>query len=244
MTSICCEKTFCYFVRNEEKTMKKIISAALCVALSLSVFGCKNEKAQTSSSIQETPTDGPIETTTQVTSEETSATSESTSETQAETTVPDEETSLLKGYPMFTLTSDDLKNGFWPDDCGHLPPCKDLSPALSWEPVEGASVYVIYMVDPDANNWLHWKQNGITDTKLPQGFGGSDYVGPYPPGGATHHYDIYVVALKKQLAKVKGALNAKNIKHPDFMQALDTDDDGNTGNIIAYGRITGLFTGK
>lgn len=224
--------------------MKKIINAVLCIALSLSLFGCKSEKAETSSSVQEAPTDGPIETTTQATTENTSATSESTTETQAETTIPDEETSLLKGYPMFSLTSEDLQNGCWPEVCGYLAPGEDLSPALSWEPVEGASVYVIYMVDPDANYWLHWKQNGITETNLARGFGGSDYVGPYPPAGATHLYDIYVVALKKPLAKVKGGLNSKNLKIADFMKALDTDDDGNTGNIISYGRISGLFTSK
>lgn len=224
--------------------MKKIIHGVLCVALSLCLFGCKSEKAETSSSVQERPTDGLIETTTEATTESTSATTESTTETQAETTVPDEETSLLKGYPMFTLTSEDLKNGYWLDDCGHLAPGKNQSPELSWDPVEGASVYVIYMVDLDANYWLHWKQNGITETKLARGFGGSDYAGPYPPDGTTHQYDIYVIALKNPLAKVKGGLGMKNMKIADFMQALDTDDDGNTGNIISYGRISGLFTSK
>ncbi len=221
--------------------MKKLISAFLCIALSFSLFGCKSEKETTS-----VTTENSIETTIASTTEETTTatTSESTTETQSETTILDEETSLLKGYPMFTLSSKDLKDNYWPDICSHVAPGQDLSPALSWEPVEGASVYVIYMVDPDANYWLHWKQNGITETNLAQGFGGTDFVGPYPPSGATHQYEIYVIALKTPLAKVKGGLNSKNLKIADFMQALDTDDDGNTGNILAYGRISGLFTGK
>jgi len=224
--------------------MKKMISAVLCIALSLTLFGCKSEKTEASSSVLETPTDGPAETTTEASSENTTTTSESTSDTQAETTSLDEETSLLKGYPMFTLSSDDLENGSWARICGHEAPGQDLSPALSWDPVEGAAVYVIYMVDTDANYWLHWKQNGITETKLAQGFGGNDYVGPYPPAGSTHNYEIYVIALKNPLAKVKGALNSRNMKLPNFLTALDTDDDGNTGNIIAYGRISGLFSSK
>ncbi len=224
--------------------MKKYISATLCIAISLCMFGCKNEKSDTSESVKERPTDGPVETTTEASTENTSETSESTSKVQGETAVLDEETSFLKGYPMFTLYSEDLKDGIWPDICSYLAPGKNSSPALSWEPVEGASVYVVYMVDTDAGNWLHWKQNGITETSLAQGFGDSDYIGPYPPSGATHNYEIYVIALKKQLAKAKGALNSKNTKLPTFMQALDTDDDGNTGNIISYGRISGQFTGK
>ena len=204
--------------------MKKYISATLCIAISLCMFGCKNEKSDTSESVKERPTDGPVETTTEASTENTSETSESTSKVQGETAVLDEETSFLKGYPMFTLYSEDLKDGIWPDICSYLAPGKNLS--------------------PDAGNWLHWKQNGITETSLAQGFGDSDYIGPYPPSGATHNYEIYVIALKKQLAKAKGALNSKNTKLPTFMQALDTDDDGNTGNIISYGRISGQFTGK
>lgn len=58
---------------------------------------------------------------------------------------------------------------------------KNASPELSWEPVEGASTYVIYMIDMDTAYIIHWKSGDITETTLPEGWAPeTDYIGPNP----------------------------------------------------------------
>ena len=101
------------------------------------------------------------------------------------------------------------------------------------------------MVDLNTHYFLHWVQGDITETELSQGYAGTKYYkGMYPPPGDTHVYNIYVFALKNPVTKVKGTANTISAKLPDFMKELDTDKDGNTGNIIAVGKVSGKFTGK
>jgi phosphatidylethanolamine-binding protein (PEBP) family uncharacterized protein len=69
-----------------------------------------------------------------------------------------------------------------------------------------------------------------------------EYVGPYPPTDSTHTYDVYVIALRAPVERVKGSLDAQNPNFDQFITGLDEDAEGNTGNIIAYGRISGTFT--
>ena len=54
--------------------------------------------------------------------------------------------------------------------------------------------------------------------------------------------DIYVVALKAPVERVKGSLNVQNQKFEENFKALDIDAEGNSGNIIAVGRISGTFS--
>ena len=110
------------------------------------------------------------------------------------------------------------------------------------------------MVDLTASNIIHWKLVGITETNIPQGWSTSafsqgeaskaDYVGPNPPSGSTNQYNVYVFALKAPVERVKGSLGAPALKLQDFMDSLDTDAEGNTGNIVAVGRVVGYYTGK
>ena len=66
------------------------------------------------------------------------------------------------------------------------------------------------------------------------------------------HYVIVTVgvyadvsfALKAPVERVKGSLGAPALKLQDFMDSLDTDAEGNTGNIVAVGRVVGYCTGK
>lgn len=149
----------------------------------------------------------------------------------------------LDGRDVFEVTSEDLKDGVWPDIISNTHIGENRSPQLSWDPVEGAEVYVIYMVDSDTNGFLHWKSNNITDTDLPQGWASAvDYTGPHIGHGYTHTFDIYVMALKSPSDRLKGAVNAVNKELGSFIEAIDTDSTGNTGNIIAYGKISGEFT--
>lgn len=208
---------------------RKIISTVLSFALMGSVAGCSKTADETTA----------VTTTTSVTAtEETSEISESVTETSEEEGTED----YLEGYDTFEVTSEDLIDGVWSDviskDCGD-----NVSPQLSWEAVDGAELYIIYMVDPDAGFWIHWKSDGITETELSQGWAESvDYEGPYPPSGSTHHYDIYVVALKAPVDHLSGSVDSANPNFVNFLTGVDTDAEGNTGNIVSYGRISGTFT--
>ena len=207
--------------------MKKITSLLLCSALALSLAslaGCGGSGAV------ETP------------AATTSATSEAATTTAAPDTSGDE---FVGTYASFTVTSNSLKDGYWDEITANTVSGQNLSPDLSWEPVEGASCYAIYMVDINTHYFLHWVQGDITETSLAQGFAGSKYyIGMYPPPGDTHVYNIYVLALKNPVDRVKGSVNGISPKFPDFIKALDTDKDGNTGNIISVGKISGKFIGK
>ena len=187
------------------------------------------------------------------------ATVTGTSEAPVETEAPVAEAApdnsddiFVSAYPAFKVTSESLDGKFWVEDCAFQG--GNASPQLSWEPVEGATTYVIYMVDLTAANIIHWKKDGITETNLPQGWATSafsqgetshaDYVGPNPPSGSTNQYNIYVFALKAPVERVKGSLGTPAIKLQDFMDSLDTDAEGNSGNIVAVGRIVGYYAVK
>ena len=199
-------------------TMKyiKIAALVLCGALGLCAMGCSAKATGTS-------------VTTEATTEKTKA------------PVTNEGDEFVGDYPAFEVTMTSLKGNMWEDRMGTA----NISPALSWEPVEGASCYVIYMVDLNANCFLHWVQGDITQTSLPEGFADrSFYVGPYPPTGSVHQYNIYVIALKNPVKRVKGSTNSMFPELPRFIKDLDTDKDGNTGNIISAGKVIGLYKGK
>ena len=157
---------------------------------------------------------------------------------------PDEDGDFLSGFEQFEVTSEDISDGVWADVIASTLEGENLSPELTWEPVEGADQYIIYMVDTTAYYFIHWKAEGITETHLDQGWAESNYIGPYPPEGNPHTYDIYVIALRAPLDRMRGTLNAQNPNFPANLAAVDTDVDGNTGNIIAYGRISGTYTNE
>lgn len=220
---------------------KKLLSLFMTTVLSASMLagtaGCHaTDKPYETSSSQ-------TEAVTEASSEDTQAVTENT-----ESAVTDSGVDFLEGHEKFELTSTDLENGVWADIISNVRG-NNASPELSWEPVEGATEYIVYMVDMNSPDlimctFLHWKSSGITVTELPQGWApSSDYFGPSPQSGVTHIYEIYVVALKEPVERLKGAFRAVNPKFDSFIQELDTDSKGNTGNILGYGKISGTFTG-
>ena len=211
--------------------MKKFASLILCGAMVLGLAGCNGARKT------EIPTDPVIEPESVVT------TAPAVSDTSA---IPDNSgDEFVSAYAAFAVTSNSLHDGYWDEITANTVDGQNASPDLSWEPVEGASCYVIYMVDMSTHYFLHWVQGDITETTLPQGFAGSKYyIGMYPPAGSTHVYNVYVFALKNPVERVKGSVNGISPKTPDFMAALDTDKDGNTGNIISVGKISGKFIGR
>ena len=220
--------------------MKKIKMTALvlCASMLAGTAGCYATDKPGMTSVSQT------EAVTEASSEDTQAVTEN-----AEPGVTDSGVDFLEGYEKFELTSTDLVNGVWADIISNTNRGNNASPELSWEPVEGAAEYIVYMVDMNTPEqivcgFIHWKSSGITVTELPEGWApSSDYVGPWPPSGVTHIYEIYVVALKEPVERLKGGVNANNPNFKNFIQGLDTDSEGNTGNILAYGKISGTFTG-
>lgn len=119
------------------------------------------------------------------------------------------------------------------------PPGSNLTPQLSWDKVEGAEFYAIYMVDNSASYWLHWRAKNVKETSLPLGaeLEESSYIGPYPPSG-THEYEVIVYALKQAPAKYPGTFDSAMTPLGTIEQKLDTID-GVPGNIIGKGSIRG-----
>ena len=64
---------------------------------------------------------------------------------------------FLSGASM-EVTSDSLTDGVWNGEIG------DMSPELTFEPVDGAEFYVIYMVDESSDNRLLWYASHVSDT--------------------------------------------------------------------------------
>ncbi len=212
---------------------KRTLSALLCLTMLSGLASCsKTEESGTSA--------------TAATVTESTASSESTAASESETSGPSQMSGFeyINTLKSFEVTSNDLKDGVWSDiNANKIDANK--SPDLSWEAVDGAGLYVIFMIDPDAGYWLHWKSDAITETSLAEGQATrQEYVGPYPPPGSTHTYDVYVFALKAPVERVRGLLNGSNDRIEEFILALDTDANGNSGNMIACGRLSGTYTEK
>ena len=206
----------------------KVLSTVLLVSLVMAGCGSSNANSGAAASTDKAET---------ATAEE--AVKE---ETKAEETT-EIDNSLISNYDLFEVTSANLNGGKWDDIVSYTDKGSNHSPELSWESVDGASSYVVYMVDTSMVYWVHWKSEGITETSLPEGWASeTEYIGPYPPEGGTHTYEIYVIALKNPVERVKGSLNGQNPKFESFLGDLDTDADGNTGNVVGAGHIVGTFT--
>ena len=144
--------------------------------------------------------------------------------------------------PRFEVASPNVTDGKWDAKITNTKYGENISPELSWEEVEGATNYVVIMLD---GSWLHMDVY-TTETHLSEGaFGkgerGAQYVGPYPPSG-THTYSIFVFALKGEMSKEDFFFDAGNNSTDKIFKGLDEDKDGNTGNVIAYGRLDGNYT--
>ena len=245
--------------------MKKLV-LLLCIMILASCAGCGasgdvSESTTESEAVTESSTD------TAVTEEETSeeaatekdvtdeavteeaTTKEATTKETAATATEAESTSkyfyneFIDDYNSFEVTSTSLNNGVWNDAISGTDKGSNKSPQLQWSAVDGASLYVIIMDDLEAWDLIHWKVDNVTETNLEEGWAAeSDYIGPNPPSGSTHTYEVYVVALKAPVERVKGTFRSANPKFEENFKALDIDAEGNSGNIIAVGRVTGTYS--
>ncbi|MBO4902438.1 MAG: hypothetical protein J5518_06570 [Lachnospiraceae bacterium] len=151
----------------------------------------------------------------------------------------------LTGVPVFRVSSENEHDGVWDQIISNTDNGENHSPQLSWDPVENASCYVIYMSDTNMQDWIHWKSEHVTETSLPEGWADdSAYIGPYPPKGGTHHYEIYVIALQTDVDRAKGGLNSVNPKFAQNVRSLDQAPDGSEGNILAIGHLDATYTNE
>ncbi len=149
------------------------------------------------------------------------------------------------------VTSESLEGDRWSDRVTDTDAGQNLSPQLSFDKVEGASYYVIYMVDETAGNWVHWYAE-VTDTELEEGANPGQYVGPYPPiGSGDHYYMIYVYAMAdKPDMRYEGEFPVfdkewfrADVLWSGFLNVKDRSNDPVLyGNVLAYGYVYGSYS--
>ncbi|SEP56173.1 Uncharacterized conserved protein, phosphatidylethanolamine-binding protein (PEBP) family [Lachnospiraceae bacterium NE2001] len=162
----------------------------------------------------------------------------------------------FKENATMTVSSADLQNGVWSDRITNTEKGENLSPELSFDKVEGADYYFIYMVDESANNWVHWVASDVREEELATGANVNQYkdnpefkyVGPYPPvGSGEHTYTIFVYAMKgkpdkdMELKFDEESLSADYMYY-DYLAISKSGDPDEYGNVIAYGYISGTYS--
>ena len=149
------------------------------------------------------------------------------------------------GIPNFEVTSENLKGCVWDPKISNTTYGENVSPELTWSPVDGATDYVVIMID---SNWLHMDvfttETSLAEGAIGRGDKGAQFVGPYPPKGSTHTYSVFIFALKGEPGKVPMAFDNGANSIFKIFDGLDVDTDGNSGNVLAFGRLDGNFTMK
>ena len=168
----------------------------------------------------------------------------------------DKTTQEFKEKATMTITSKDLTNGVWNDQITNTDKGDNLSPDLSFEKVDGADYYFIYMVDETANNWVHWLATDVREEDLSTGANKAEYkddpnfsyVGPYPPvGSGDHTYTIYVYAMKgkpdsKLELEFDQSFFSGDYLYYDYLNISESGNPNVYGNVISYGYISGTYS--
>ena len=156
----------------------KIISILLITSFALSFAGCSSNTDNTTTTTSKAGTEAGTET-----SASSGTTESAASKGSSEPSKINEffiKINYLEGFDTFELSSTDLTGDTWADSFSTTTKGKDQSPQLSWAPVEGASSYVIYMLDQFGRDpTTYWKSNDVKETDLPSGWAPkSEYIGP------------------------------------------------------------------
>jgi hypothetical protein len=122
------------------------------------------------------------------------------------------------GATSFTITSPAFAPGS-PIPIVHTCDGSNVSPPLAWGSMPAGTVELaLTVVDPDANNFVHWVMAGIdpsvqaiAEGTVPDGVvqatNGANTVGwtgPCPPKGAPHHYVFTLYALNAPSGLAQG----------------------------------------
>ena len=151
----------------------------------------------------------------------------------------DESKVYKDSLPVIEVTSDDAVDGAWNVDIGLKE--GNLSPELTWEEVDGAGCYAVFMIDVSTTTWLMWYVI-VDPTHFDKGryTDSTEYVGPYPPG--AHDFIVYVVALKDEPKISSYPLDQVTGNIDDKLNVLNTAADGSIGNVLAYGSVKATYT--
>ena len=149
----------------------------------------------------------------------------------------------FEDLPSFNVKSSDLDNGVWNDRISNTGVGQNISPELTWDAVDGATQYVVIMID---GGWLHMdvftSETSLAQGAIGKGERGAQYVGPYPPKNVPHTYTVFVFALKNEPGNVRFGFDSGSNNLDTIYKGLDADVDGNSGNVLAYARLDGNFT--
>ncbi|MBO4688153.1 MAG: hypothetical protein J5636_06525 [Clostridiales bacterium] len=144
--------------------------------------------------------------------------------------------------PTFNVTSKNAKDYVWDAKITNTKYGENVSPELTWDAVDGATMYVVVMID---GSWLHMEvftdKTSLAEGEIAGKEQGDRFVGPYPPSG-THTYSVFVFALKAEMGYVELHFDAGSNSMEKIYKGLDKDKDGNEGNVIAYGRLDANYT--
>ena len=151
----------------------------------------------------------------------------------------DESKVYKDSLPVIEVTSEAANNGEWDVDIGLKE--GNLSPELTWDEVDGAGCYAVFMIDVSTTTWLMWYVI-VDTTHFDKGryTDSTEYVGPYPPG--AHDFIVYVVALKDEPKISSYPLDQITGDIDDKLNVLNIDTEGNTGNVLAYGSVKATYT--
>ncbi len=144
-------------------------------------------------------------------------------------------------WPSIQIYSADLEeDGNWSIKCTQFETGGNVSPQLSWEPVEGATQYAVFMFCPSLANVMHMRAMGIEDVEIPTGYA-EEYKGMLHKKGSKF-FDVYVYALKDAPDTVPGDFGEINTYISSIEIELDTSG-GQRGNILAKGVLRGKRSG-
>ena len=142
---------------------------------------------------------------------------------------------IYENLDNFEVTSESIFYGEWIKETGARN--GNISPELSWEKVNGADTYALFMVDLDEGDF-HIHGFGMTDANhLDYGeLGDKGYLGPMPSD--PHNYTVYVFALKKA---VETDIRGDKWNLGDAEKLMEILNKDNPGNAIAYGSVTASY---
>ena len=148
---------------------------------------------------------------------------------------------FIEGAAM-EVTSDDLTDGVWSEELAHR------APQLSFEEVEGAEYYVVYMVNETDGYSAHWYIDDLNETYLAGGNDEGIYINldklvSYL--GNTYSITVYAMAGKND-SDIAVAYDESSFNPCGLYRMLDItryESPTEYGNVLAYGYISGTFTG-
>lgn len=138
------------------------------------------------------------------------------------------------------VTSSDLVDGVWSSEL------VDRTPQLTFSEVEGASYYVIYMVDETSHERLHWYVDHLDVTSLSAGSGVGEYRGLIASApGDVYSISVYALAGEPDWSGDLTFDDSSFAPYYYYYEVLNVADRSASpiqyGNVLEYGYISGVM---